>query len=122
MKERTGTIESFAEPIKLTEEVTHFTMKGKDSKDNVVVKDGNYTQVKENEFTYARCCGVRRELRVDDTGQLINPINAMFQQKNKLGRFKKVTEEAFNLYVGFLSTKQEKLFLQANRVAKDNTV
>jgi hypothetical protein len=122
MKERTGTIESFAKPIAPTEEVTYFTMKGKDSKDNVVVKEGNYTQVKENEFTYARCCGLRRELRVDDNGQLINPINAMFQQKNKLGRFKKVTAEAFDLYVDFLTTKQEKKFLQANRIAKDNTV
>ncbi len=122
MKERTGTVQSFAEPIKPTEVVTYYTMKGKDSKDNVVVKDGNYTQEKENEFTYARCCGVRRELRVDDNGQLMNPINAMFQQKNKLGRFKKVNQEAFDLYVGFLTTKQEKLFLQANRIAKDNTV
>jgi hypothetical protein len=120
MKERTGTVQSFAEPIKPTEVVTYYTMKGKDSKDNVVVKDGNYTQEKENEFTYARCCGVRRELRVDDNGQLMNPINAMFQQKNKLGRFKKVNQEAFDLYVGFLTTKQEKLFLQANRIAKDN--
>lgn len=122
MKERTGTIESFSKPIQPTEEVTYFTMKGKDNKNNIVVKEGNYTQLKENEFTYARCCGVRRELRVDDNGQLMNPINAMFQQKNKLGRFKKVNQEAFDLYVGFLTTKQEKLFLQANRIAKDNTV
>lgn len=122
MKERTGTIQSFAEPVNPTELVTHYTMKGKDSKDNVIVKDGNYIQIKENEFTYARECGVRKELRIDDNGQLMNPINAMFQQKNKLGRFKKVTPEAFDLYIGFLSTKQEKLFLQANRVAKDNTV
>lgn len=122
MKDRTGTIESFGEQPEPTDNVTYFTMKGKDSKDNVVVKDGNYVQLKSNEFTYAKCCGVRRELRVDDNGQLINPINAMFQQKNKLGRFKKVTAEAFDLYVDFLTTKKEKSFLQANRIAKDNTV
>jgi hypothetical protein len=122
MKERTGTIESFGEQPEPSDTVTYFTMKGKDSKDNVVVKDGNYVQLQSNEFTYAKCCGVRRELRVDDNGQLINPINAMFQQKNKLGRFKKVTAEAFDLYVDFLTTKKEKSFLQANRIAKDNTI
>ena len=112
MKETRSTGQAVKESdVELTNETTFYTVKGKQ---DAFDEKGYPTQKEENQFTYAKITGVRRMLRLDDRGHLINP-NGLYNDKVKLDRWVPATKEAFASYLEYLKTKNQMFIRQAER-------
>lgn len=96
-----------------SEVVHYYTFSGKEDLED----DGGFPeQLKENDNTCAKICGIRRQIRIDDMGRFINP-NGMYKQKIKQNRWVTVSQKVFNSYMHFLRTKKQSYLLHAEREA-----
>ncbi len=105
-----GTRELIREEASVAETTEYYTIKGK----ALWLDDNEQPRVDNlSNLCYAFRTGSRRELRVSDNGEYINPYG--LPQRNKVGRFVPVTEACFNSYLRFLKTGVEKYYIQAKR-------
>lgn len=112
MHDHRTTPQSIKKSVVETKTTTYFTIKGKEDR----VENGFPVQDKENQFTYAKQTGLRKMVRIDDRGELMNPIG-MYPQKIKLDRWISISNSAFQSYLDFLRTKNALFLRQAQRNA-----
>jgi Ser-tRNA(Ala) deacylase AlaX len=96
----------------MTDTTTFYTIKGRQDLFN---DDGLPIQIKEDEYTYAKEAGLRRQIRIDDRGHLINPNGLYANTKVKMDRWVPASKQAFASYLFFLKTKNEMYLRDAER-------
>jgi hypothetical protein len=101
------------EDRELSETTVYYTMKGSNGQ---LQESGHTTQEEPNSYTYARESGTKKQIRLDDRGDFMNPVG-MYAQRAKMERWATVTDAAFASYLNFLQTKNQMFLRQAERNA-----
>ncbi len=114
MQERTSHgLPAKSKKDEVADTTVYYTIKGKQTSFN---EAGFPVQDDENQYTYARETGKKKQIRLDDRGEFMNPLG-LYAQRVKMERWVSVSDGTFASYLQFLKTKNQMFIRQAERNA-----